>query len=1044
MSGWDDEDDLDELLFDDDNVIDTNNVEKVTTAMISTNNEQDKTTATATLTDQINNNDDNQVNIAAAVENEEDDWEFEDEDIFNENNDDDLDFFHDDNLAPTKTAENESVAVSPPPLSATVEATHLNHSSIPPPPPPVAVTQMENNSTPYYYENSSFSEMKKNPFLQESDDEEEEEPTTQQKSEITTLPNDVNNVKLDNAIVSRDQEENGDDDGWSDDSDIFGEEEDEFLMDSSTVPNVTAPTSLVATTTAIPNAPPPPVSTSAGSTLQISPVANRTRSKTSTPSCPPSMPHQPDELTPSQQRIHQMLSTYTTNITNSDYLSHLHYKLHSYQIKPNHTSSSNTTTTTTPAAELRHYYAIRPKLRKYTLGVELTRMDYTLILENGSRTSDKDVIRSYFGVDNDGGVVGRDDEEEEEEEEATVEELLIRSANQSLLADALAALTGSEEDILVGLCGENDDFFHGDDSDGEEEEKKVMGLILSGPTLCMSSVAESCEFTVDLQCGKVEVMSDLAISVPFHGNIDTIRELLLGDGHEEELPKEIIGDGRIILARVRVSVRFRPGDEGGNDNDEPTVQYAIQSVNPLLSSNSPVLREVAIALAHDQEDPFFQDEQPANVVGDTTDIRDLFLLNQHLLSDAGLLAVSDHLERLRGAAEAKSTGFRSALRQLDGVTNVSGKFQFLKGTANAARGEGNNNSGFLGLGLTLPTAEAIEAAEREAQNAVAQDGSSFRFPRPDEVNEEHRFPRPDNASNAFSRTYNDDNTRPPPPPPPPPPPQLLPEQLSQEDEDFARPKPIIGGLFTGLSRLAAAATQPSDMQAENAWGEGGGTGLTPPSSPKAENFVQSPPNDFPALYRKAPDAKSVSQSTPELENSSPFSTSFNKLGDEVIEFQSKGDDSVVDSMPEEKVEGEDDGGWSDDEFDFDEPELGNDNSVAVEDGDNFDTMKEASSSFQLPTNAISNGAEIKEDSSHLQEDQDSEQPIGAKTVIQQRICEPSLSFSKELSMALREKVERENKEMIKSGRLKRWTPLRQDPILRKHLMEVMRENLAQN
>ena len=511
------------------------------------------------------------------------------------------------------------------------------------------------------------------------------------------------------------------------------------------------------------------------------------------------------------------------------------------------------------------------------------------------------------------------------------------------------------------------------------------------------------------------------------------------DGHEQ-LRTEIIGDGRIILARVRVSVRFRPGGEGGNDNDEPTVQYAIQSVNPLLSSNSPVLREVAIALARDQEDPFFHEEQPPTNVEGTTDIRDLFLLNQHLLSDAGLLAVSDHLERLRGAAEAKSTGFRSALRQLDGVTNVSGKFQFLKGTANAARGEGNN-SGFLGLGLTLPTAEAIEAAEREAQNAVTQDDSNFRFPRPNEVNEELRFPRPDNGSNAFSGTYNDYNARPPPPPPPPPPrpPQLLPEQLSKEDEDFARPKPIIGGLFTGLSRLAAAATQPSDMQAEIEWGEGGGTGLTPPSSPKTEKLVQSPPNDFPALYRKEPDAKS----TPESENSRPFPTGFKNVGDEVIELRSKVDADVVDSIPEEKVEGEEDGGWSDDDFDFDEPELGNEFSVAIEDGDNSDAMEEASSS-QLTTNAFSNRAEIKKESFHLQEDQNSEQLIGAKTEIEQSICEPKLSFSEELSMVLREKVERENKEMVKSGRLKRWIPLRQDPFLRKHLMEVMRENLTQN
>ena len=73
----------------------------------------------------------------------------------------------------------------------------------------------------------------------------------------------------------------------------------------------------------------------------------------------------------------------------------------------------------------------------------------------------------------------------------------------------------------------------------------------------MSSVAESCQFTVDLQCGKVEALCDLAISVPFHGNMGVIRGLL-GDSDEQQQQQQqpgekIIGDGRIILARARVT-----------------------------------------------------------------------------------------------------------------------------------------------------------------------------------------------------------------------------------------------------------------------------------------------------------------------------------------------------------------------------------------------------------------------------------------------------------------------------------------------------------
>jgi hypothetical protein len=879
------------------------------------------------------------------------------------------------------------------------------------------------------------------------------------------MENEISEIMDDSNEDGQEKAANEDDDpAWDfedEDEDIFNEENDDldcrnFLDDSAVVPHTnttTLGTTITSSTTTAANA----------EFSHISPVANRTRSKsTTTPGLPPPPPkpqqqhHQVGTLNPPQQRIHQMLSNYITNLTNDDYISRLHYKLHLYQSQVSSSNRNTTTTTsTTAAAELRHYYAIRPKLRKYTLGVELDRMEYKLILENGTCTMDKDVIRSYFGVNDDGergGMVGGGDTEVVEE--ATVEELLIRSANQSLLADALVALTGSEEDVVLmdGRCCNTDDFFDDNDEVNRQEEKektKSMGLILSGPTLCMSSVAETCQFTVDLQCGKVEALCDLAISVPFHGDVDDIYNLL---GHEndekqQQLGEQILGDGRIILARARVSVRFRPGGEGGDDNDEPTVQYAIQSVKSLLPSNSPVLRQVAIALAHDQEDPFFQEEQqqPRADVGDATDIRDLFLLNQHLLSDSGLLAVSDHLERLRGAAEAKSTGFRSALRQLDGVTNVSGKLQFLKGTANATRGQGGggSGSGFLGLGLALPSAEEIEAAEREALSAVStrQDDATFRFPRPDEVNKGGlRFPRPDDVNEGHSRPHNDRNARPPPPPPPPP------GRPPQTEQNVARPKPIIGGMFmSGLSRLAAAATQPSDFRTGQEWGEEGGTGLTPPSSPKVNHFVQAPTNDFPTLYRKEEDVKSNFQFThPGLGHGvrgvggsatrplagPPAHLSTHQPSDQGIEFPTEGEASE-DTMLDDTVE--DDGGWSDDEFDFEE-QVTND---FVEQKDISNEKEEKTT--PLPPSSTGH-ADKEEVVAHLQHgmNQSSDLPSEAKVDMQQSAqSKTSKMFSEHLSTALQEKIESENIEIIQSGRLKRWTPLREDPILRQKLMEVM-------
>ena len=405
--------------------------------------------------------------------------------------------------------------------------------------------------------------------------------------------------------------------------------------------------------------------------------------------------------------------------------------------------------------------------------------------------------------------------------------------------------------------------------------------------------------------------------------------------------------------------------------------------------------------------------------------------------------MSDHLERLRGAAEAKSTGFRSALRQLDGVTNVSGKLQFLKGTANAARGQGSGSgtSGFLGLGLALPSAEEIEAAEREAQSAISrQDDATFRFPRPDEVHEGPRFPRPDDVNRVHSKPHDVRNVRPPPPPPPPPPP--APSGMFPQT-DIARPKPIIGGL---LSRLAAAATQPSDMRPEQEWGEEGGTGLTPPSSPKASHLTQSPANDFPTLYRKEENVQINFQSPRGLEDglmgvakqSPTIPTTQQRKGDYGAEFLSKEDargDAIIGNM----VEDDDDGGWSDDEFDFGEPM----NEDFVED-QNVANEEELKASSLSPSST--SHVEKEKTLTHMQQDMSPIRALESNAIMQESIQSKSSSrsFSEEVSVALQGRIDFENKEMIQSGRLKRWTPLREDPSLRLKLMDCMRQNLILN
>jgi hypothetical protein len=156
------------------------------------------------------------------------------------------------------------------------------------------------------------------------------------------------------------------------------------------------------------------------------------------------------------------------------------------------------------------------------------------------------------------------------------EELLIQSANQSLLADMLAALTCPEGEFSHVASS-------GDDAQADEDGGDVVrrtGLVLSRPALCMTSVAETCWFKVDLTSGVAKALCLLAMSVPYHHRkIDNNGGGAGGhDGAAEALSlSSSSNDGRHVLSRAEVLVRFRPGGEDVV-NDESTVQYAVRSV----------------------------------------------------------------------------------------------------------------------------------------------------------------------------------------------------------------------------------------------------------------------------------------------------------------------------------------------------------------------------------------------------------------------------------------------------------------------------------
>jgi len=284
-----------------------------------------------------------------------------------------------------------------------------------------------------------------------------------------------------------------------------------------------------------------------------------------------------------------MLSKYMSTIKRKDFLTQLNHILDSRVSS----SPSLGNSSTAAADDLQSYYTERPDLRKYTLGVEMDRaLDYTLILKDGQSISDKDAIRTYF--------YHREEEENLARHgggtsvtEVDTKELLIRAANQSLLADALVALTGSEDALLQQHQQQQHQHqqklqpcIQKNDIDTEE-----LGLIFCGPILSMASTVEKCHFTIDLQRGRVESVCIIAVTVP-------------------------IEKKRLVLSRAIMAAHFAPGESRKRRSE---LRYAIQFVKAHHFRLSKTLRNAAISLAKDQEKMSLQTSRDDERVGGKND-----------------------------------------------------------------------------------------------------------------------------------------------------------------------------------------------------------------------------------------------------------------------------------------------------------------------------------------------------------------------------------------------------------------------------------------
>ena len=127
----------------------------------------------------------------------------------------------------------------------------------------------------------------------------------------------------------------------------------------------------------------------------------------------PTRTHQFSNLTPQQNKTYQKLQDYVRNL-------------------PQLVTSLNAVleqefNTPTQAMHLVDYYQARPLLMAYTIDTEVPRMDYQVTTTDGTTLNNKQDITTYLQSQPNNSI-------------------LIRAANQSLLADVLTVLTG---DVIV-------------------------------------------------------------------------------------------------------------------------------------------------------------------------------------------------------------------------------------------------------------------------------------------------------------------------------------------------------------------------------------------------------------------------------------------------------------------------------------------------------------------------------------------------------------------------------------------------------------------
>ncbi|KAL7517181.1 hypothetical protein ACHAWX_004611 [Stephanocyclus meneghinianus] len=226
------------------------------------------------------------------------------------------------------------------------------------------------------------------------------------------------------------------------------------------------------------------------------------------------------------------------------------------------------------ADEMIDYYRSRPELKEFTLKSELPRMDYEVLVVDDETGKDvklvsTDDIRSYFS--------SLEEKNQQIDEEV---EIILRAANQSLLADPLAMLTGEGDGKLV-----HSGSFHS------------------------TLIATVCSFHIDLRREgerRVKINCELAICVPSGTDGMGRAPARSSDDSGNKEDEEDRGEqsATLELARANLAIQFSPSPTSTPSG--PLVKYTLLDVKPTItdyedgSDDARAIHMAAAVLAQDR------------------------------------------------------------------------------------------------------------------------------------------------------------------------------------------------------------------------------------------------------------------------------------------------------------------------------------------------------------------------------------------------------------------------------------------------------------